>query len=553
MSLFSNLYIGSSGLKTEQNLLNATAHNLTNMDTKGYVRQNSLLAASTYLKVSADNIGVSQKQTGTGVEYAAMRQVRDYFLDSVYRRETGRGEFYRVGSEAMREVENLLGEFDGEEFQTSLQNLWNAVQEVSKDPASSVTQGLLVQRSTEFLNRSVSVYEDLSAYQDNLNNEVKKQVDQINDYAKRILELNTAIAKVECGGVEHANDLRDERNLVLDELSLLGDISFHEDLSTAIFVKFEGKDLVNGDMVFNIALKTDDATGFYTPYWEADAVMPYGETDPALLDISGAQLFDLTQLISSDSNTDIGGLKSSLIARGDHRADYTDITTYEDALNGLFPPDRTEEVIGNYNFVSQSVLMNVQAEFDQLVYNITQAVNGALRDARTNAMTVNAATDYMTDTDGVTTLQMFNKRTDEDNWNLHNTIVNPHLLREPSLLRFRLDDNSEDYHTVNALKEAFLKQDYALNPIVKRKTTLLGYYNDLMTQVGNSGNELNTIQKYQEETVNAADDKRRQVIGVSSDEELSNMIKFQNGFNASSRYINVISEMLDHIINALAR
>ena len=79
----------------------------------------------------------------------------------------------------------------------------------------------------------------------------------------------------------------------------------------------------------------------------------------------------------------------------------------------------------------------------------------------------------------------------------------------------------------------------------------MDYYTDLVSQVANSGAVYRSIYTNQESTVESANSAREQVIGVSSDEELSNMIKFQNAYNASSRYINVISEMLEHIINTL--
>ena len=116
---------------------------------------------------------------------------------------------------------------------------------------------------------------------------------------------------------------------------------------------------------------------------------------------------------------------------------------------------------------------------------------------------------------------------------------------------FRLADGSEDKATANALKAAFTEEAYTLNPNVQKKTTFVDYYTDLVSQVANSGYVFRSIYENQVTTVEATQSAREQVIGVSTDEELSNMIKFQNAYNASSRYINVISEMLEHIISTL--
>ena len=161
MSLFSSLYIGASGLQTSQNALNTTAHNLSNADTKGYTRQQVQQANRSYVTLSTNPHAVSNKQTGLGTFYSNVKQVRDYFLDKTFRKESGRSMFYQVSTETMEEVESLLGELNKESYQASMTNLWESVQELVKDPASSVTQGLFVQRAGEFLERSVRVY-DLS-------------------------------------------------------------------------------------------------------------------------------------------------------------------------------------------------------------------------------------------------------------------------------------------------------------------------------------------------------------------------------------------------------
>mgnify|MGYP002627496103 CR=1 FL=1 len=138
-------------------------------------------------------------------------------------------------------------------------------------------------------------------------------------------------------------------------------------------------------------------------------------------------------------------------------------------------------------------------------------------------------------------------------YSVRNIEVNRELMQRPSMLGFRLEDGSEDLATMEALKTAFTEEIYTLNPNVLKRTSLEQYYNDLVSQVGNSGYVYNSIYYNQQDTVEAIQSAREQVVGVSSDEELSYMIKFQNAYNASSRYINVISELLEHIITTLGR
>lgn len=119
------------------------------------------------------------------------------------------------------------------------------------------------------------------------------------------------------------------------------------------------------------------------------------------------------------------------------------------------------------------------------------------------------------------------------------------------MLGFRLADGSEDQATATALKQAFTEEIYTLNPKVQKRVSFNDYYGDMVSQVANSGYVFRSIHDSQEHTVESIESARAQIVGVSSDEELSNMIKFQNAFNASSRYINAVDELLEHIINSL--
>ena len=127
MPLMGSLYIGSSGLQTSQNALNTTAHNLSNMDTVGYTRQQVQQSSRSYNTLSIDVKSINNKQTGLGVNYSRVKHVRDYFLDKMYRRESGRSMFYQVSTEVMEEVQSQLGEMNGEAFQTTITDFWTAI------------------------------------------------------------------------------------------------------------------------------------------------------------------------------------------------------------------------------------------------------------------------------------------------------------------------------------------------------------------------------------------------------------------------------------------
>lgn len=562
MSLMGSLYIGTSGLQTSQNALHTTAHNMSNVDTIGYTRQQVQQGSRFYNTISKNASAISYQQIGLGVNYSNVKQVRDYFLDKTYRRESGRSAFYEISSDVIEEVENLFQELDGEAFAESIENLWKSVQDLSRDPGNAVDQGVFIQRCSEFLTRAKAVYQGLCDYQMNLNYKIEKQVETANAYAKRISELNDEILKIEAGKIEHANDLRDERNLLIDELSSFGYIDVTEDIEGNVLIKFEGVEYVTSDSYHEIALDYDLETGFATPYWshlaEKDAdgnpIKPGGKIP------ENVKVFDMTQTISTDTNTDIGSIKSLLFARGDRHATAAD-------LDDPVVYDRD---------ISQSIVMNVQAEFDQLIRDMVIGINDVFANAAADPAW--DGTGYMRDADGnswkVFDLIANNGLTpaggiySEDNlkdvkdangntlyslYSIENLTMNNTLLQEPSQLSFKRPDEKIDQNTADALKNIFTEETHTLNPNVKTTTNFINYYNNLISQVANTGSVMRSICENQAATVESTAAAREQILGVSSDEELSNMIMFQNAYNASSRYINVISELLEHIISTLGR
>ncbi|GFI16840.1 MAG: flagellar hook-associated protein FlgK [Lachnospiraceae bacterium] len=564
MSLFGSLYTGVSGLRTSQNALNTTAHNLSNIDTIGYTRQQVQQGTRFYNKIGV--AAISPKQIGLGVEYTRVKQIRDAFLDKNYRRELGRSAYYEIASGAIEEVEALFKELDGDAFAASIDNLWRAVQDLAEDPSNPVDQGVFMQRCNEFLSRGQAVYSGLCEYQNNLNYKIAQQVETMNAYAKRIAELNQEIMGIESGNVEWANDLKDERNLLLDELSAMGNIECRTDSFGNVLIKLEGVDFVKMDSANEILLHEDTETGFYTPYWKQLA-KKNTVNGVETLDLSTAAVFDLGQVIATDRDTDIGSLKSMMFARGNKRATFKDL-----GMDGNITGSENPGSVEYYDkYVSQSVVMNVQAEFDMLVHSITLRINEVFKEAADRAEAEQPGTDYMkkwiVDANGNPVLDNNGKPTWEaiaifrtqidsmnpDDFTIENLIIDGELKQSPSLLGFKKDDGQVDQTTADALKAIFKEEKYKVNPHVNTACDFINYYNNLVSLTANFGYVLRGICSNQEVAVDNTAAAREQVHGVSSDEELSNMIMFQNAYNASSRYVNVINEMLEHVLSALGR
>lgn len=555
MGLMGSLYVGTSGLQTGQNALNTTAHNLSNISTTGYSRQQVLQSDKRYNTVG--NAYISKQEVGLGVTYSKVRQVRDYFLDKTYRREAGRTAFYENSYTAVNETETLFGEMEGVQFQNSLTDMWESVQELAKNPKDATNQGLLVSKAATFLERAQAVYSGLSSYQDNINEQVKDTVDTINQYGDKIYELNRKIVQAEASGAEEANDLRDTRNQLLDELAGLVKITYSEDTVGSVDVSIEGTNFVTDGYVNKMGTTVDAQTGFYTPTWPSD---------------QDRSVFDLTRPISSDLDTDIGGLKALVLARGDRRGTYKDIpkapveSDYSSNADYQAALTQYESHLKDYNMnVSSSLIVNVMAEFDQLVNGIANGMNKILNprvsDGAGGTTTLGFDLFVRYGIDDVTTPE---NTTQPTTWmSTKNLKINTTLLQQSSYLGctkksdgtytngFVTVDNQENKVMADQLTALFKNDFSSLNPNINTAANFVGYYTNLVGQIANSGSVCKGLYDSQASTVESIESSRQQIVGVSDNEELTNMIKFQNAYNASSRYINAVNEMLGHIIEKL--
>lgn len=603
MSLFGGLYVGKSGLQTSQNALNTVAHNLSNQNTTGYVRQ-QVAMTDTYYNTISTTKAISNSQTGDGVRYSEVRHIRDYFLDMKYREESGRFSFYETSYSTTLEIEDILGELDGAAFKDSLKGLWTAMEELAKAPSDSTYMSMLVSKASSFVQNATSVYQSFIEYQNNLNLQVKDMVDEINAIGSRIDELNKKIAVIETGGIEKANDLRDERDLLIDTLAGYGNITYSEDLNSRVTVRFNGNDFVTTSGAYKMELLQDNETGFYTPYWEQNAVKSKDENGNEVIDISVAHVFKMTETISTDAGTDVGGLRALLLARGDHVANYQDLTSNmtQNKLDALKmtaleynkDPKGNESKYYNDN-IANSLMMNIEAEFDNLVHAVVTKVNQVIAD------NCDPKSGYLCNEDG-TPMQLFlkasyqpyekvsykteadaeaarargeklyqiydeNGKPTSDYWryveeydpddpdagkNLYNCAtlkINQELVQTPSKLGFVKEDGSTDYSLGKKLLQAFQDAELYINPNATEASSFENCYTEIVNQMSTMGNVFKDVYGYQQLAVEQAESNRQSVIGVSSDEELEHMIMYQNAYNAASRYINVINTLLDSVIS----
>jgi flagellar hook-associated protein 1 FlgK len=598
------MWTAVAGMSTSQSYLNTTAHNLTNANTVGYTRQQSMITDSYYNTVAGRN---KEFIIGTGTAVETIRQIRNEFYDASYREEVSREGFYRAQSECISEIEDLFGEVNGVEFQEDIQELWHSIQELAKEPDSIVVRSGVINSASDFLTRAKDIYRQLDAYQKDLNTSVINTVNKINDLGEQINDLNKKIVAIEAAGVENANDLRDTRNKCLDELAELIDITYREDPDGSVYVTAEGVNFVTSMGCNKMGLeKIEHGSDLVIPTWPS-----YKEN-----------VYDRDDFANVISGSDTGYLKGLLMARGTgkttrydvpiepKREDYDSPAAYDDAMNRYLTATK------EYNeTIDTSSVMTVMAQIDTLVSGVAKRLDEILAPNTTMEILVdNGAGVYRTEIINVldedtATVGMDRDRTmgetifarlgteryverkvtvyqRDDNGNIKTDAQGNPLYEEKIIKEYIAEDktNENTWYTIENLQiNHRVVEDYSKLPLSTKANngefdysnvvvdlanmwdesfakiapgtmteySFQDYYTAMINDIGNVGFTMNMMVESQETMVGSIQDMRENYMGVSQDEELSFLMKAQNAYNASSRFFNVINEMLETLVQGL--
>lgn len=636
------LFIGTTGLKTAQTALNTTAHNLSNINTSGYTRQQVTFSDTQYVRVNTSD-KVSSPDYGLGVAVSEVRRIRDQFIDQAYRNENSRLGFYESQYKAIEEIEDQFGEMQGVTYESYLINLYNSVNELAKNPTSTVARSSLIQNATAFIEKSENVYKGLKDYQTTLNTQVKNMVDSINKLGDKIYTLNKKISKIESTGIEDANDLRDERDAAIDELSKYIDITYYENDSKEVIISAEGIPFVTMGELAKMDTRVVEGTNLVIPTW------PGYERD----------VYDLSTEASNVDETDKGELKGLLIARGNMVVDYTvvpeapsssdyDMSTadgraaYQEAYNKY---SKAQEYYNTY--IEPSAILSAMAGFDKLVNGIVEKINNILCpeksevrnnpymatdgteiqadiytynsvsqqvlfdrygrevtgtdngdgtysfssgeklymsfggaevpvDSYTYSMLDMDKTGYGMDDDKTVGTELFSRKgtdryiktTDDSGktiyirnnlnetdyeslYKLGNLQINPEAAQNVGKIPLSTVQGKEDFDRAKELVDAWDEKFASLNPDTYAKSDFMTFYNNFIGEYVTLGKALGNYVSNQTTMVDGYDNQRLQSEGVSSDEELEKMIKYQQAYNAASRYVNVVNQMLEHLVTSL--
>ena len=590
-NLLTSFGTGVSGIHVAQVGLNTAAHNTANTDTAGYVRQQVIVADHTYRTNYDENNGLAQ--VGLGTHVSVILQRRSKFLDIQYREEVGRMSFYDVRSETAEELEELFGELDNESFSENLSSIWSAFQELSKTPDDITSRELLVAEANSFITKCKTLYKQINEYQTNMNDKIKTSVARINEISKAINEINNKVVYYEATE-QQANDLYDARNLLLDELAEYVPIHTDEYSNGVVTVSIEGIPLVGADNYYTMTTeKIVEGSSLLKPVWA---------------DNGGGDVFRGDLSFSSAAGTDIGTLKGIIVTRGSSvgnytympmapkREDYTDQAGVLDETAYKIAQKDFEEKVAEYNTMTRpATITTMQTQLDSLVHGIVTMINdvlcpnkeitikGAGGELKTikvldeqnapvgcngsvgNELFVRVSCDrYSKETvtleDGtVMDVMRYNEEEYDDIYSMYTLsqiAINPDIVIDTANLPLLENDGSgfSGGYASAHLQEMLEKWDDAflvLDPESNTTYNFNDFYTGMIGELGTTGKIADSYIQSATTLVNSIEDQRQSLTGVSTDEELVDLIRFQHMYNACSRYITVIDEMLESIITTL--
>ena len=223
-SQFFGLNIAYSGLMASNAALNTTSNNIANVETQGYSRQQVDQAAANALRVFT-----TYGCAGAGVDVLAIERVRDHFYDVKYWDNNANTGEYNMKQYYMKQVEDYFKDDNTSEgFKTIFDNMMTALDEVAKQSGSDTTKAQFIGHASNLTQYFNSMSANMSQVQKDVNQEIKLKIDEINSLASEIATLNKQINVIEIDGKANANELRDQRATLIDQLSAIVDVKVIE-------------------------------------------------------------------------------------------------------------------------------------------------------------------------------------------------------------------------------------------------------------------------------------------------------------------------------------
>ncbi|OPA75662.1 flagellar hook-associated protein FlgK [Paenibacillus selenitireducens] len=513
-STFHGIETSRRALSTQMALMQTMGHNVANANTDGYSRQRVNVSASRPIEALGFTKSNAAGQLGTGVEYNSITRIRDKFLDDQFRNESKDFGNWSVQSDTLGKLESIINEPSDTGIRTVIDNFWKSWSDLSQNP-ENVTGRKVVRENAMALadafNYTSKKLSDLSA---DLTNNIEVKSNQINSITGTIASLNDEIHRLEGLG-DHANDLRDQRDLLTDQLSQIVNITV-SDTPEGYTINMGSTNLVT----FDTATATTGAS--------LTSAVESG-------DISSGEVFgtvtardryvaDYQNQLNTLANTIANGDVQITIPKGSVLPNGT-------VLNGV-----------TYSGANRTVNADTTVTI--------KGLNGLQKLGYTLNNPVQTGVDFFTSKDGAPITAA--------NFQL-NTIIADDPGRIATSMRTTTAGTTEEVTKGNntlalltsQLKDSNFTFGATGSGTVVSNGTIDDFFRSVVGQLGVQTSEANRNATNQKALVDQISSHKLSVSGVSIDEEMSNMIMYQHAYAAASRAMTTFDQVLDKVINSM--
>ncbi len=594
-SQFFGLYIAGSGLRASNAALNTTANNISNAQTNGYSRQQVTQQANNALRTFT-----TYGCAGAGVDTIAIERVRDSFYDVKYWNNNSKFGEFTAKQYYMRTIEDYFNDDGTSGFKSIFNKFSASLQSVTTNSSSDNSKAQFIAAAKSLTDYFNNMYGNLQELQKDIDLEIKQNVDQINSIAEEIATLNKQINVIELSGPK-ANELRDRRELLVDQLSEIVDVDItemkiydthdpeRETGATRYLVRIAGGQvLVDGNDYNNLtyqARATDqkvnqsDTDGLYKIMWEngnefslVNASMNGKLKGLAeLRDGNNGSNFNgkvigvdttkntITVKVSDDflknmracTLSDTGGvinIGNKLCYYSGWEFDGKD--TYTFTMNDKVSPadaDMDGKDVKTESKVKYQGIPYYMEQMNEWIRQFAEAVNNIF----TSGVDANGDKGCIlfTGISGSGEEYEINDFTDTNKYyelTAGNFTINSALIADASKLgtRSSVDVGVEECGQIKELISLLTSKD----KFNFRNGTAGQMLEALLSDVALNASDANTFYNTYSGLRNSIDNQRNSISGVDEDEEAVSLVKFQNSYTLASKMIQTLTEVYDQLI-----
>lgn len=556
-SIFGILNTGRVALLSNQAAIQVTGQNIANVNTEGYSRQVVKFDAATPIYATPGMIG-------TGVRITEIQRVFDRFIMSQINYETYSLGNYQARKEVLDQIEIIFNETIGGGLTKTLNEFFATFQDLSVNPQGLTERESVLGKTQTMINVIQRLGSGLKQKRTNVNENIANTLDEANQLTSQIAQLNKSIHEAESGPNVNANDLRDQRERKIKELAELIDIQTLEENNNQITITTsQGKQLVLGQTAYSLSTQLDgDNFGLN------DVMLDDGQGN--LTDITGeisggrlAGMLEIRDVFITDQIKKLDIFVAGLVQEVNkfHIAGYgMDGSTGVNFFNPLSVTARTNTNNTGSASLSASVVGPSTASVSEYSIQITGANTFSLTNLTTNASSgtftfssgnaVNLGNGISITLTGSTAVN--DTFTFSSSENAASTIaINSTLLNDSDKVaagstKLRGDGS-------NALAIAGLQNELVFGSRTlsagSGTFTFGDFYSSIVSKVGIETSGANENVSQQESVVDQLINRREEISGVSLDEEMINLIMFQQAYGAAAKIITSVDEMLTTIRN----